>query len=59
MRVNAWFELSMIATEIALNNRRLVENPENFGRQNWLLRLAARHDDNSCGGGRSELVSYL
>ena len=50
MRVNAWFELSMIATEIALNNRRLVENPENFGRQNWLLRLAACHDDNSCGG---------
>ena len=50
MRVNAWFELSTVATEIALNNRRLVENPENFARQNWLLRLAARHDDNSCGG---------
>ena len=41
---------SCIATEIALNNSRLVENPENFGRQNWLLRLAARNDDNSCGG---------
>ena len=37
------FELSMEATEIALNHRRLVENPENFGGQNWLLRLAARH----------------
>ena len=44
MRVNDGFKLSTAATEIALNNRRLVENPEKFGWQNWLLRLAAaRH----------------
>ena len=34
MRVNDGFKLSTAATEIALNNRRLVENPENFGGQN-------------------------
>ena len=44
MRVNDAFKLSTAATEIALNNSRLVENPENFGGQNWLLRLATRHD---------------
>ena len=38
MRVNDGFKLSTAATETALNNRRLVENPENFGGQNWLLR---------------------
>ena len=38
MRVNDGFKLSTAATEIALNNRRLVENLENFGGQNWLLR---------------------
>ena len=43
LRVNDGFKLSTEATEIALNNRRLVENPGNFGGQNWLLRLAARH----------------
>ena len=43
MRVNDGFKLSTAATEIALNNRRLVENPENFGGQNQLLSLAARH----------------
>ena len=35
MRVNDGFELSTAATKIALNNRRLVENSENFGGQNW------------------------
>ena len=44
MTPNDGFKLSTAATEIALNNRRLVENPENFGGQNWLLRLAARHE---------------
>ena len=44
MRVNDVFELSTAATEIALNNRHPVENPENFGEQNWLLRLAACHE---------------
>ena len=38
MRVNDFFILSTAATEIALNNRRLVENLENFGGQNWLLK---------------------
>ena len=52
MSVNDGFKLSTAATEIALNNRRLEENPENFGGQNWLLRLAARHG--SLGFARAE-----
>ena len=51
MRVNDGFELSSAATEIALNNRRLVENSENFGGQNWLLRVAARHGGGGIEGG--------
>ena len=38
------FVLTTAATEIALNNGHLVENPENFGGQIWLLRLTARHE---------------
>lgn len=38
------FVLTTAATEIALNTGHLVVNPEDFGGQIWLLRLAAHHE---------------